>query len=192
MAFATEMKKSPFAQRLETEFAARRAQNSRYSLRAFSAFLGGDHSSLGQMLRGERPVPPGSIRKFGHRLGMSPEEIAAYVAAAHAPKDEDLAHQTHLRHWTAEALAVVSDPLHYRVFEIASSPGFRPDVRWIATVAESTPDCVNIAVQRLVRIGMLEMNGSNWRTIRCSGESQFRKTALDRVRQLAAVHNPNP
>lgn len=185
------MKRSPFAERLETEFAARRAQNSRYSLRAFSAFLDADHSSLGQMLRGARPIPTGSIRKFGQRLGLSAEEIAAYVAAAHAPEDDELARQTHLRHWTAEALAVATDSLHFRVFEMASSPEFRPDVKWIAAAVASTPDIVNIAVQRLLRIGMLEMDGANWRTIRCSGEEQFRKIALDRVRQLAAAHNPN-
>lgn len=137
-------------------------------------------------------MPPGSIRGFGRRLGLSAEEIAAYTAAAHAPDDAALAHQVHLRHWTAEALVVVSDPLHYRVFEIASSPEFRADVRWIAAVAGSSSDSVNIVVQRLLRIGMLEMNGANWRTIRCSSESQFRRIALDRVRQLAAAHNPKP
>ena len=41
---------------LADEFARRRGANPRYSLRAFAAYLGMEHSTLSQLLRGRRPI----------------------------------------------------------------------------------------------------------------------------------------
>jgi hypothetical protein len=70
-----------FRIRLQREYDQRSQGNNRYSLRAFAALLETDHSSLSQMLRGQRPITSASIRSWGKKLGMDAEVIAAYAAA---------------------------------------------------------------------------------------------------------------
>lgn len=183
------MKSSSFAARLLAEYEFRRAANRRYSLRAFARFLGVDHSTLGQILRGQRPAPSASIRAFGGRIGLGPEEISAYVAAEHLPSEEHLDRLSQLRHWTAEALAVASQPLHYRISQLTARADFQPDLRWIAERAGATVDEIAIAVQRLLRLGLLRMDGPRWVCAASSGEDDFRAQALERVRRLAPLHH---
>ena len=102
-----------FRERLQIEFEARRSKNSRYSLRAFAALLGVDHSTLSQILRGSRPVPPGRIRVWAQKMGMTKEEAAVYVAASHVSTIEVSRRAQQLLHWTAEALAVINEPAHF-------------------------------------------------------------------------------
>src|SRR5215469_3031518 len=126
------MKESQFRDRLETEFRARRKKNGRYSLRAFAAFLATDHSTLSQILRGVRRPPLRAVRSWGRKLGMCPEEIAVYIAAEHVADPSSAERLDHLRHWTAEALAIVSDRTHWHILELSREPGFTPDCRRIA------------------------------------------------------------
>ena len=68
-----------FRTRLREELARRRGVNQRYSVRAFGEFLGVDHSTLSQVLRGIRPVPAGCVRKWASRLKLGREEIEVYA-----------------------------------------------------------------------------------------------------------------
>jgi hypothetical protein len=67
---------------------------------------------------------------------------------------------------------------------------FRPDCRWIAGHTGVPVDEVNIALQRLLRLGLLELTpDGSWRD--CSGlgkatAREFRRVALARVRAKAA------
>ena len=103
------MPKERFRERLQSEFDQRREKNSRYPLRAFSSFLCADHSSLSQILRGGRRTPLTRLRAWGAKLGMSREEVAVYVAAEHVPSGAEAWRQEQLRHWTAEALCIVTE-----------------------------------------------------------------------------------
>jgi transcriptional regulator with XRE-family HTH domain len=168
-----------FRARLEQEFAARRARNSRYSVRAFAAFLGADHSTLGQILRGARPAPAASIRSWAKLLGMSPEEAAVYVAAEHVP-DSETAHRQHqLHHWTAEALSIITEPAHWEIARRAGKHAACPDTRAIAQESGISIDRLNIALARLMRLRLLGATDPELT------ERQFRKLALARVRQMA-------
>ena len=165
-----------FRERLVQEFAARRAKNPRYSLRAFAAYLGADHSTLAQILRGSRRAPVSGIRVWSKALGLSIEEAAVYVAAEHVP-DPETAHRQHqLHHWTAEALSIISDRSHW---EIARRVGTASpaDTRAIAQEIGLPVDQVNMALARLLRLRLLD-GGASQLT-----EKQFRKLALARVRE---------
>jgi len=179
-----------FAERLRGEYEARKQRNSHYSLRAFATLLSADHATLAQIFRGSRRVPVAKIGAWGRRLGLDRQEVQAYVVAAHAPDDAALARQQELRHWSAEALAVITDRTHFEILRLVRLPGFRTDSRWIAEQAGAGVDQVNIALQRLLRLRLLAMPpGNAWRD--CTGlgalsESSFRRVALARVRTLAA------
>jgi len=84
-----------FRDRLQREFDQRRQANARYSLRAFAAFLGTDHSSLSQILRSQRPLPLRRIRSFSRKLGLDAEVTAAYIASEHLPDAQSAARESH-------------------------------------------------------------------------------------------------
>lgn len=179
-----------FLDRLTREFEARQANNKRYSLRAFAAFLKTDHSTLSQILRGTRRIPSAQLRRWGGKLGMSPEEVAVYVAAQYVPSAQVIDRQEQLRHWTAEGLAIVADPCHWQIVELTRKRGFRGDCRVIAEQVGVSVDRVNVALARLLRLRLLEIRpGRRWKNLLwpegCTSAA-FRKLALIRIRELAA------
>jgi len=121
---------------LQREFDRRRAANRRYSLRAFACALAIDHSTLSQILRGQRRLTSRTLRALGARLGLSANEIAAHCAAENE---------------TAILGAVPRDD-------------FRADTRWLAVVLGVPIDEVNVALQALLRRRMLVMGGAQWQT----------------------------
>jgi hypothetical protein len=46
---------------------------------------------------------------------------------------------------------------HFAILELTRLQDFQPDSRWIARVLGLNPDEVNIALARLMRLGLLEM-----------------------------------
>ena len=121
-----------FREILQQELEQRKARNPRYSLRAFARVLHLDHASLSQILRGRRRLTPRTIRRLGAILRVPPREL-----------DEHCAHE--------------NDQI---VLRAIATTKFRPDSRWIASLAGIPLDDVNIALQRLVRTGVLTMTST--------------------------------
>ncbi|MGA8429060.1 MAG: helix-turn-helix transcriptional regulator [Candidatus Sulfotelmatobacter sp.] len=135
---------SHFHETLKREFDARRQRNPRYSLRAFAEFLATDHSTLSQIFRGKRRIPASQLRRWGKKMGMTPEAVAVYVAEQHVPDQSIMSRQEQLRHWTAEALAIATDDTHWQIVRVAASRGFCADSRWIARKTAVTVDEVKL------------------------------------------------
>src|SRR3954468_2065908 len=74
-----------FRERLQRELAERCARNPRYSLRGFANFLGVDHATLSQILRGKRATTPATIKRLGVRIGLDAAELERYAAAERRP-----------------------------------------------------------------------------------------------------------
>ena len=178
-----------FRDRLGAEFRIRKDANPRYSLRAFASFLGSDHSTLSKIRRGKRPVPASQIRSWGKKLGIPADEAAVYVAAEHLLDEVSVRRESQLRHWTAEALAILEDATHWRIVELSRTPEFQPDCRWIADRAIVSVDAVNIALTRLLRLRIID--GAWADTTNAQTESEFREIALARIREQAAEMSTN-
>jgi transcriptional regulator with XRE-family HTH domain len=177
-------------ERLVSEFEERKGSNPRYSIRAFAAFLGDDHSTVSQVMRGVRRATVAQVRQWSRKLGIPAEEISVLIATEQAADADTLHRQTMLRHWTAEAEAILRDGVHLEILRLCRSTEFRPDSRWIAQRSGASTDAVNVALQRLLRIGLLQITAAGeWRD--CTGLAQltgreFRKLALQRIREKAA------
>ena len=187
------MKQTELRSRLAQEWSQRKARNSRYSLRAFALLLGTDHSTLSQVLKGQRTVPASQLLTWCKKLGMDEEEATAYVIAAAAPGPSAFAQAEHLRHWSAEALSILEDSKHWKAFQLCNSKNFRSDTRWIAERLGATVDEVNIVLTRLLRLGLIEMShDGKWRASKerpLDTEKTFKNTALRQVRTKAAEYN---
>ena len=180
-----------FASRIKSEFQNRSARNQRYSLRAFAAFLDTDHSTLSQVIRGKRPIPVASIHAWSKKLGMDREETLAYVTADQVQDLESAARQHHLKHWTAEAMTILSQPVHWEMLRLCRKPDFRADSRHVAAKLGVSTDEVNLALSRLLRLRLLKVSSSGaWSDatgLATFNEASFRKLALARVREQATA-----
>ncbi len=179
-----------FRRHLQAELARRCADNPQYSLRAFARDLDVDHSSLSQILRGRRRLSERALRGFGERLGIAPDRIEAFVAhdsrrAAGEGSDGE-GELAFVRELTEDALAVVTSLEHYAILELLRLEDFRPDVSWIARVLGITTDEVQVALQRLLRLGMLEMRAAD-RWVDLSGDvtTVLEGVAYEAIRRLS-------
>jgi hypothetical protein len=128
-----------FRDRVATEFQRRRALEPRYSLRRFARGLGVHHGTLSRMMRGTRPIPSRTLTVIAAKLHIGPGTIAEFVAR------EDQA----------------------AIVEAIGRPSFRPDSRWLASIAGISVDRVNIALQTLLRLCVLRMRSSErWELVK--------------------------
>jgi transcriptional regulator with XRE-family HTH domain len=142
---------------LQSELARRCARNAQYSLRAFALHLGVDHSTLSQWLRGRRPITARSIETIGAKLNLSADAVQQYIE--HAGRDDSPAMPADIL--TGDTMSVIVDWYHFAILELTRLAEFRCDSRWIARVLDISVDEVNFAVQRLIRLGLLDMESSD-------------------------------
>jgi len=68
------------------------------------------------------------------------------------------------RQLITDALSLVSEPGHYAILSLVNRNDFIADSRWIAGQLERELDDINVAVTRLIRLGILTMESSAcWR-----------------------------
>ena len=144
-----------FRQFLQQELAKRCARNPRYSLRAFARYLRLDHSTLSQLLRGRRRFTARTIEQVGARLSLVPAVITQFVELERTPPESWAARE--LRQLSRDAALSLAEWHHHAILELTRLASFRPDVRWIARVLDVPVDDVNVAVTRLARLGLLDM-----------------------------------
>jgi uncharacterized protein (TIGR02147 family) len=144
---------------LQAELGRRCDKNPQYSLRAFAKYLGIDHATISQLLRGKRPLTSRTILKLGTRLGLDRAAIDGYVAheAFWRNDSADESALSEIQQLANDAANVIADWYHYAILELTRLHNFKPNSRWIARVLGITPDEVNLAVSRLARLGLLEM-----------------------------------
>ncbi len=166
---------------LQAELARRCARNPRYSLRSFARHLGVDHSTLSQILRGKRPLTARAIEAYGQRLAVSPDQVRAYVAREQRFGSTEMTTLREVQQLTHDTANLIGDWYHYAILELTRLREFRPDTRWIARVLGISPDQVNIALQRLLRLKLLDMKSRN-RWVDTSGDTV---ASLDAFSQVA-------
>jgi transcriptional regulator with XRE-family HTH domain len=187
-----------FRQYLQSELARRCAKNAKYSLRAFAMTLRIDHSTLSQILRGKRAVTRRTVQSLAPRLKLDESAVAGYLEDLRRPPAVTIGAVRAVEELAQDMARAISEWHHHAILELIRLEDFRPDSRWIARVLDLSVDEVNMALQRLLRLGMLEMTSStHW--IDRSGESTggsraFALEALSRMcerihRLTQVIHN---
>lgn len=145
-----------FREFLQQELARRCADNPQYSLRAFARSLRIDHSTLSQILRAKRRLTGETIRSLASELNVPAADIEAFVAREEQ-LDGDNTWDRHVRQLQDEAMEVIAQWHHFAILELVRLECFRPDCRWIARVLDISVDEVNLALTRLLHLGLLHM-----------------------------------
>jgi plasmid maintenance system antidote protein VapI len=148
-----------FRMRLQRELMERCKRNPNYSLRSFAKALKINHATLSLILRGARPLTSKKCIQLGQALGMSPAELASHmdpVATAPIVTPE-------FKNLGLDTFIAISDWYHDAILELTRLKQFKGDARWIAKRLGISPSEVNIAVERLVRLELLEIQpGGKW------------------------------
>ena len=140
------------ADRLQQELVQRCQKNPKYSLRAFAKGMGVDPSLLSKVIHRKRRLSSRSLQKIARHLSFSPDEYMRYqtedeLEVTPAPNQA-------LR-MAADQFALIADWYHYAVFELVEVVGFDPSPRWIAQSLGISVAEARGAVERLLRLGIL-------------------------------------
>jgi uncharacterized protein (TIGR02147 family) len=152
-------------------------RNPRFSLRSFAKQLGIDHSTLSQVLRSKRRLSARALEAVGKRVGLSEEAIRAYSHSRKKTTPKNPPENVRRFHLDLDTFQLLSVWHHYAILELIQIQGFKTDSRWIAHALGSDVADVNIALQRLLRLGLLEMSAHD-RWIDKSGDAEFHSAAL--------------
>jgi uncharacterized protein (TIGR02147 family) len=163
---------------LRERLGAAMRRNPRFSLRSLAKQLSINHSTLSQVLRSKRRLSPRALETIGKRMGLGEETIRAYGQNSRK-KSHSSEQPKKLRsyHYDLDTFQFLSVWYHHAILELVDVEGFKPDSRWIARVLGIEVNDVNIAIQRLLRLGLLEMQAKD-RWVDKSGDAEFQSAAL--------------
>ena len=147
-------------QLLREQLRAGMRRNPRFSLRSFAKQIGIDHSTLSQVLKGRRRLSAAALEAVGKRLGLNEEAFRAYAQSSRKKKNaKSLPENIRSFHFDLDTFQLLSVWHHYAILELIQVQGCKTDSRWIANTLGIAVEDVNIALQRLLRLGLLEMSG---------------------------------
>jgi uncharacterized protein (TIGR02147 family) len=146
-----------FRSLLQQELIRRCRNNPRYSLRSFAKSLEISSSALTEMINGKRTITKKSIEKCGLIIGLSLDEVDAYIQSTKSPERIAIENsQINYRQITIDQYSLISDWYHYAIIELVKIEGFKSEASWIARALGITKTEASIAIERLLRLSLLE------------------------------------
>jgi uncharacterized protein (TIGR02147 family) len=147
---------------LQNELSKRLAKNSNYSLRAFAKSLETSPSALSEILSGKRGI---SVKKgllFASRIDLSNEEEEKFINSIKATKakykkkhTDDLVADYH--QLTIDSLKVMSNWYHFAILNLTQTKSAKACSKWVASKLFISPLEAHLAIERLVRLELLEI-----------------------------------
>jgi len=138
---------------LQDELIRRCKQNSAYSLRAFARDLQTDHSALSKLLNGKRTIGKRTIKKLIKKLELGHNEISRIVNT-----NDTTILENNYEQLAIDSFAIISDWHHYAILELIGVDNFISDINWIAKSLGIRSVEAKIAIDRLIRVGLVEVS----------------------------------
>lgn len=135
---------------LQAEFMRRCEAIPGFSLRAFARQLSCDPTALSKYLSGKRKFTRKTIEKFSAKLQLKPSQTLDLLGESEQPKENYVQIEE-------DTFEVISNWYYLAILELTHIKSFKPDQQWVAKMLDLTPVQVNIAVETLVRVGLLEI-----------------------------------
>lgn len=132
--------------------------NPSFSLRMFANLLGCEPIALSRYFSGKRRISAKTIVRMAERLGLHPEETRMYIAGLKAGIANAPWHERYVQ-VDNETFEVISNWKYFAILEATYLKDFQPDVGWVSKKLGLNPIECRFAVNTLVRLGMLEIDG---------------------------------
>jgi len=152
-----------FRSLLQQELVRRCQRNPKYSLRAFAKMLGISSAYLSLILSGKRRIPEQTVLAMGKALGLDPDQIEKFQQKVASKKQSSEARSEAPEDYRQIALdhfQVIADWYHYAILELTKIQSFTPSPKWVASSLGISVNEVNDAVERLIRLEMLQISSS--------------------------------
>ena len=146
----------------------RLSRNSNYSLRAFARDIGVSPSSLSDILNGKQGFSKNKAIQIGNKLGFNPMEINYFSTLAESKYARSLSNRkiaklklqkflkTKETELSIESFKIISQWYHLAILELTKIESFESDNKWIAKKLGITIDEVRQAIERLIKMNLLE------------------------------------
>lgn len=134
---------------LQKELVRRCRNNPSYSLRAFASHLDIENSALSKILNRKRGISEKMFLHLSSKLNFSPMEQMKFTEGSEQGDYQQIAE---------DQFRVISEWYHYAILELVEINNFQPNAKWIAKSLGLSISEVNIAVERLLRLKMLEIS----------------------------------
>ncbi len=157
---------------IRRELELRSEKNSRYSLRAFARSLGFEPTVISQILSGKRIPSYKTAQRLIQKLGLEPQVAQDFLASlAETHKNRGLQRQNHflkenfslsqinesaVKDLSVDYFRIISDWYHVGIMELTLVEGFQSTPTWIAKELGITPLEAKLAVERLLKLGLLK------------------------------------
>ncbi len=127
-------------------------KNSSFSLRAFSSQLQMNHSALLEFLNGKRKIGPRGANRIAQSMMLPPEVREKVFTRPTA----SMTYST----LQADQFRSISEWYHFAILSLAETKGFKSDSDWIAKRLGIRRQEAQMAIDRLLRLKMIERQGT--------------------------------
>lgn len=177
------MEERDYRQILQKELNNRCESNPRYSLRAFARDLKLSPSRLSEILNAKQGLSRSAALEITKILGFGEKETQYFcdlVSLKHArsvKEKEDaklrLIKQDYEKDAEYElqmdAFKIISDWYHFGLLELMKAKGFKDDSKWIARRLGVPVIQIELAIERLMRVGLLKVENGKFVAIQSNG-----------------------
>lgn len=154
------MQTESFIQKIKMSLEERIKKNPQYSLRAYAKQLGVSAATLSGILSGQRKLTAEMMGKIGFALDLNPEEIWNHQRQALGHKETPT--DVTFKELTQEMFMIVSEWYHLTILELMKLTDFEPNANWISKRLGVNSNQIKIAIERLQKVGILEIKGNVW------------------------------
>lgn len=149
---------------LVEEFNRRVRLNSRYSLRAFAAFLGISSGALSEIIKGRRPISLKYAAKIAKALGLTTVEsrkLASMVQNTKVEKNSELIHSSrvidssHRKNLNADVFALISEWQNFALLNLLDCDGFKWETKYISQRLGLSILQAEKSMKLLIRMGLV-------------------------------------
>ncbi|WP_216635927.1 TIGR02147 family protein [Bdellovibrio bacteriovorus] len=132
------------------EFVKAQARNPSYSMRSYSKKIGVSQAAVSEVLSGKRPLTAKTAQKILSGLDKSPAEIAGLLEAQERPQ------ASKYKSLDMDTFHLISEWHYYAILSLAETKDFKGTAPWIAERLGLSKKLTEEALERLLRLGMLE------------------------------------
>jgi len=153
-------------QYLAAELKRRCQENPRYSMRAFAKTLKITQAGLSMILSGKRNISRKAGQRMAEILGLNPSMRNAFVNGCTQIHSMNFIQENELVHDLAlDQFELISEWYHYGILSLIETKDFKPSFSYIARRLGVSLIEIKTAVERLVRMGILDTKGKKWKQI---------------------------
>jgi uncharacterized protein (TIGR02147 family) len=156
---------------LRRKLAELQSRNPAFSVRAFAGRLGLQPAAANEILKGDRRISRKMAERLAEKLHLDPSERAEFLgqfpvrvrrkgrlSQAADPRADALSAQKEVLRLTSDQFAVISDWVHFAILNLVKTADADSNSAWMAERLAISETRIDGAIERLVRLGLMEKN----------------------------------